>query len=638
MSEDVFDKFEAFASSIEHKDKIDVVRMNPIVPGSEGGKKETQEKKEDEPETAEEDQNFSEKLAQQEIEESAEKEESAQGAEEEGEPPDEEAGKTGGQEKDAAESPEEDGEAGEDGNASALADQALDDSGGESAAAEEKKEEATPVDEGYTGEKEDDDSVFDPQDESLIYAPAAETQIDFSDLNDGGTDDGGETEGEEEPDEKPDEKKDFNDIVRTKKEFVPGRLNKSVMLAVIGGAVALLLVMFNVLSIKKNHKDKKSTGSRDTVNVEGYKPDFGDYESRKYKPTEADKEAAEAAYAQQLMNGKQEYKPEPEPEPKKASSGGGGGGGSSQWQQAAQSGMRVQDAGFGRTAAAGGMTPQTETGGLQGIAGRALAVVSQQPESKEQYAQQYMSQLAGVSRGLGLGGGGQEESQGVNNGRFTQAGQYNPSAAGGSVTAIPENSLYPGTVIPAVLISGINTDYPGTITAQTTIPVYDSKTAKHLLIPQGSRLRGSYSSSSIGIAKVQIAWQQMIINRDGVDFAVDLGSMVGVDSQGYSGVKGSLNDHAFQYIKAMGIMSLFTTLNAQIYSYSNAQKNALKQQLIQDNQDIASKLGDKILNRALDIQPTVIVKPGTRINVDVDRILTLVPFKNDPAEGRYIRR
>lgn len=47
-----------------------------------------------------------------------------------------------------------------------------------------------------------------------------------------------------------------------------------------------------------------------------------------------------------------------------------------------------------------------------------------------------------------------------------------------------------GTIIPAALVTGINSDLPGEIIAEVTQPVYDTTTGHYLLIPQGSRLIG----------------------------------------------------------------------------------------------------------------------------------------------------
>ena len=51
-----------------------------------------------------------------------------------------------------------------------------------------------------------------------------------------------------------------------------------------------------------------------------------------------------------------------------------------------------------------------------------------------------------------------------------------------------------GSIIPASLITGLNSDLPGSTIAQVTENVYDTVTGEHLLVPQGTRLFGKYDS------------------------------------------------------------------------------------------------------------------------------------------------
>jgi type IV secretion system protein TrbI len=63
-----------------------------------------------------------------------------------------------------------------------------------------------------------------------------------------------------------------------------------------------------------------------------------------------------------------------------------------------------------------------------------------------------------------------------------------------------------GSVIPSTLITGINSDLPGRITAQVRPNVYDSATGHYLLIPQGTKLFGRYDSKvSFGQSRVLVA-------------------------------------------------------------------------------------------------------------------------------------
>ena len=67
-----------------------------------------------------------------------------------------------------------------------------------------------------------------------------------------------------------------------------------------------------------------------------------------------------------------------------------------------------------------------------------------------------------------------------------------------------------GTLIPASLVTGINSDLPGTIVAQVTQPVYDTVTGQYVLIPQGSRLIGRYQSEvSFGQDRALVTWDRI---------------------------------------------------------------------------------------------------------------------------------
>src|SRR3546814_5511769 len=66
-----------------------------------------------------------------------------------------------------------------------------------------------------------------------------------------------------------------------------------------------------------------------------------------------------------------------------------------------------------------------------------------------------------------------------------------------------------GSVIAASLITGLNSDLPGLVTAQITENVYDSVTGRSLLIPQGARLIGSYDSVvAFGQSRALVVWQR----------------------------------------------------------------------------------------------------------------------------------
>ena len=177
-------------------------------------------------------------------------------------------------------------------------------------------------------------------------------------------------------------------------------------------------------------------------------------------------------------------------------------------------------------------------------------------------------------------------------------------------------TLLAGFVIPATLISGINSDLPGQIIAQTSQGVYDTATGKYLLIPQGSRLVGSYTSDvTYGQSRIMVAWQRIVF-PDGK--TLDIGAMPGADGAGYSGLSDQANNHYLRLFGSAILMSGITAgvaisqdkNNNNVYSQpttSSALSEALGQQL--------GAVTAQMISKNLNISPTLEIRPGFRFNV-----------------------
>ena len=181
--------------------------------------------------------------------------------------------------------------------------------------------------------------------------------------------------------------------------------------------------------------------------------------------------------------------------------------------------------------------------------------------------------------------------------------------------------LRSGFVIPALLISGINSELPGTIMAQVSQDVYDTPTGKWKLIPQGSRLQGSYASEvAYGQSRVFIAWQRILF-PDGK--AMDIGAMPGADSAGYSGFKDQVNNHYLRTFGSAFLMSAVTSGVAKSQpqsmpfgspSFESALSQAVGQQL--------GQVTAQLIAKNLNISPTLEIRPGYRFNVIVTKDMT----------------
>jgi type IV secretory pathway VirB10-like protein len=184
--------------------------------------------------------------------------------------------------------------------------------------------------------------------------------------------------------------------------------------------------------------------------------------------------------------------------------------------------------------------------------------------------------------------------------------------------------LRTGAIIPALLLSAMDAELPGTIIAQVSQDVYDTPTGNYLLIPQGSRLVGEYSNAiQYGQSRIFVAWQR-IIYPDGS--ALDIGAMPGADQQGEAGFNDKVDNHFVRIFGSAILMSAVTAatnwatnhnqvgFNSNGYSASSAISEAVGQQLGQATAHL--------LEKNLSIAPTLTIRPGYRFNILAVKDLT----------------
>jgi type IV secretion system protein TrbI len=209
------------------------------------------------------------------------------------------------------------------------------------------------------------------------------------------------------------------------------------------------------------------------------------------------------------------------------------------------------------------------------------------------------------------------------------------SGAAASGQFIGSNSIWTGTVIPGILETSINTDLPGNILARVTQNIFDSQTGQKLLIPQGTLLLARYNSSiSYSQKRIQIVWDTMI-RPDG--FQINLEGAGGVDRAGMSGQPARFHENWFEYLKAAGIITLFSYANAKMTE--TAAKYASEDKannLAAANADFVNNLGGQLAGRAANIQPTLTVENGTLINILLNKNLYLPPVSGYPASEKYL--
>ncbi|MGO6949669.1 IncP-type conjugal transfer protein TrbI [Rhizobium johnstonii] len=187
---------------------------------------------------------------------------------------------------------------------------------------------------------------------------------------------------------------------------------------------------------------------------------------------------------------------------------------------------------------------------------------------------------------------------------------------------VPQQSLYElkrGSVIPATLISGINSDLPGRITAQVSQNVYDSATGHRLLIPQGTKLFGRYDSKvSFGQSRVLVVWSDIIFPNGST---LQIGGMAGTDAEGYGGFNDKVNNH---YLKTFGSAVMIALIGTGIdmtvpQSSTLATQDTASDAARRNFAETFGRVADRTIQRNMDVQPTLQIRPGYKFNVLIDQ-------------------
>lgn len=179
-----------------------------------------------------------------------------------------------------------------------------------------------------------------------------------------------------------------------------------------------------------------------------------------------------------------------------------------------------------------------------------------------------------------------------------------------------------GSVIAASLITGLNSDLPGLVVAQVSENAFDSATGRTLLIPQGARLIGRYeSNTSYGQQRAFVVWQR-IIWPDGS--SLTLNDAPASDPSGYAGVRDRVDAHGWQLVKGV-VLSTLLGVSTELSTGDN--ESELVRAMREASQQNGARAGDRLVERSLDIRPTMVVRPGWPVRVLVHQDLVLAPWR-----------
>lgn len=193
----------------------------------------------------------------------------------------------------------------------------------------------------------------------------------------------------------------------------------------------------------------------------------------------------------------------------------------------------------------------------------------------------------------------------------------------------PGYEVSAGSIIPAVMLSSINSDLPGSIVAQVRSDVYSTFDYTKLVIPAGSRIVGRYSSDiAYGQERILVAWDELIFPNGK---RIAMGGMSGVDATGAAGLSDQVHTH---FWRTWGNALLVSMLGVGV-------QKSQPQNAGQNNTPTTSQLSaaaamnslndtaSQILKRNLNVAPTLEIRPGYVFNVMVNKSISLPAYEGN---------
>ena len=190
-----------------------------------------------------------------------------------------------------------------------------------------------------------------------------------------------------------------------------------------------------------------------------------------------------------------------------------------------------------------------------------------------------------------------------------------------------ENTIVSGKVMEAVLETAINSESAGTIRAVMSKDVFGESGSK-ILIPRGSRLYGSYATTSTTTqTRLLLTWTK-VVRPDGVVIAMEADTY---DQSGKKGIEGDIdtrygelfkNSLLYSFVtlgtaiaveKIAGIKGTTSIVSGSGTSVTNSSPaNAAATSVIDTAQDIAEKMTDGFTD---DLNPVISIPQGTLLKI-----------------------
>ena len=197
------------------------------------------------------------------------------------------------------------------------------------------------------------------------------------------------------------------------------------------------------------------------------------------------------------------------------------------------------------------------------------------------------------------------------------------SSGAASAAAGKTYILFEGTILETALINRLDGSFSGPVECLLTTGVY-SHDRQHLLIPAGTKILGEAKKvEAFGQTRLAVVFHRLIM-PDG--YSVSLDQFKGLDQIGDTGLRDQVNNH---YLRIFGVSLAVGALGAVAQAGTGSALTASGSDLMR--QGFASSTAQssaQILDKFLNIMPTVTIREGHRVKVYLSGDLALPDYNN----------
>lgn len=183
-----------------------------------------------------------------------------------------------------------------------------------------------------------------------------------------------------------------------------------------------------------------------------------------------------------------------------------------------------------------------------------------------------------------------------------------------------------GTSIQVLLETGINSDLPGSIAATVLADVRDSETGRNILVPRGTKVIGKYVDEvEFGQRRVGVAWHRLVF-PDGASATLGDKGMLGTDKAGFAGATGEVDAHWGNVILSTIITTMLGAASSATATSGNTD-DGYGDDVARSGSREAQRTIGRVIDKTLNVAPTITVQPGSEVSIFVERDLVLRPWR-----------